>query len=89
VIAYLCTIALLLLLICILSGDVYFSIMPKADGFDERMRIFKLYHLLNHLNLHGAGFGSGGSSEEPQGYLEKVVNCMLDITGDSCRKGLK
>jgi Fructosamine kinase len=68
---------------------MYFSIMPKADGFDERMRIFKLYHLLNHLNLHGAGFGSGGSSEEPQGYLEKVVNCMLDITGDSSRKGLK
>eukprot|EP00953_Heterococcus_sp_UTEX-ZZ885_P027192 14619-Heterococcus_DN1.PRE.4 len=70
-------------------SDVYFSIMPKADGFDERMRIFKLYHLLNHLNLHGAGFGSGGSSEEPQGYLEKVVNCMLDITGDSSRKRLK
>ena len=64
-------------------SDVYFSIMPKADGFEERMRLFRLYHLLNHLNLHGAGFGYNGSTQAPKGYYERTIACMQEILGTS------
>ncbi|CAM9978917.1 unnamed protein product [Phaeothamnion confervicola] len=61
--------------------DVYHAIIPKAEGFEERQRIYKLYHYLNHLNLHGAGFGYGGSAEKPQGYYERVTELMELIAG--------
>lgn len=62
--------------------ETYHAIIPKAEGFEMRMRYYKLYHYLNHLNLHGAGFGHGGSMEDPRGYLERTVGLMQDITGD-------
>ncbi|CAM9725299.1 unnamed protein product [Choristocarpus tenellus] len=61
--------------------EVYHSIIPKEEGFDERMQVYKLYHYLNHLNLHGAGFGYGGTVEKPQGYYERCVSLMQDIAG--------
>lgn len=36
--------------------DAYHEILPRVDGFAERVEIYKLYHLLNHLNLFGAGY---------------------------------
>lgn len=62
--------------------ETYHGIIPKAEGFDRRMRIYKLYHYLNHLNLHGAGFGHGGTVEDPRGYFERCVGLMQDIIAD-------
>lgn len=62
--------------------ETYHAIIPKAEGFERRMRIYKLYHYLNHLNLHGAGFGHGGTVEDPRGYFERCVGLMQDIIAD-------
>lgn len=37
----------------------YEEAWPLADGSRERLEIYKLYHLLNHLNLFGSGYYSG------------------------------
>ncbi len=34
----------------------YMSTYPLKDGWEYRMNIYKLYHVLNHLNLFGAGY---------------------------------
>jgi len=34
----------------------YHEVAPKLDGFSDRLEIYKLYHLLNHLNLFGSGY---------------------------------
>lgn len=62
--------------------ETYHAIIPKAEGFEKRMRIYKLYHYLNHFNLHGAGFGHGGTVEDPRGYYERCVGLMKDIVAD-------
>lgn len=36
--------------------DAYHEVQPRMDGFSERVEIYKLYHLLNHLNLFGTGY---------------------------------
>lgn len=38
--------------------DVYFSVRPKAPGFEKRRDLYTLYHYLNHLNLFGGGYRS-------------------------------
>ena len=46
--------------------DAYQEFWPLSHGFEERFEIYRLYHLLNHLNLFG-GFLSGvlpGNHEE-------------------------
>lgn len=37
----------------------YQSAWPLEPGYRERRDIYNLYHLLNHLNLFGGGYGSG------------------------------
>lgn len=37
----------------------YEEIEPLADGSDVRIDLYKLYHLLNHLNLFGSSYRSG------------------------------
>jgi fructosamine-3-kinase len=37
----------------------YEETWPLAPGSAERLSIYKLYHLLNHLNLFGRGYRSG------------------------------
>lgn len=59
--------------------DAYFEAAPKQPGFEERLRIYVLYHMLNQANLYGAGFGRGGSAENPGGYLEQAVEAMERI----------
>lgn len=59
--------------------NAYHKILPKSEGFDRRMKVYRLFHMLNHLNLHGAGYSSKGTTEEPDGYYEKVVKLMEDI----------
>jgi len=39
--------------------SAYEEAWPLAPGSDERLAIYKLYHLLNHLNLFGGGYLGG------------------------------
>ena len=39
--------------------DAYQETWPLPDGAEQRVDLFNLYHLLNHLNLFGAGYASG------------------------------
>jgi fructosamine-3-kinase len=32
-------------------ADAYHAIIPREPGFEERARVYKLYHTLNHLNM--------------------------------------
>ena len=34
----------------------YFKERPLKDGWEERVKIYQLYHLLNHLNLMGDSY---------------------------------
>lgn len=36
--------------------DAYHTLIPQAEGFAERLRIYQLYHYLNHLNLFGGSY---------------------------------
>jgi fructosamine-3-kinase len=36
----------------------YNEIFPLEDGYEYRENIYKLYHVLNHLNLFGGGYYS-------------------------------
>lgn len=36
--------------------DAYFSGYSKADGFERRLPLYRLYHELNHLNLFGDAY---------------------------------
>jgi protein-ribulosamine 3-kinase len=39
--------------------EAYGEVWPLADGSRDRLEIYKLYHLLNHLNLFGSGYKGG------------------------------
>ena len=36
--------------------SAYFDVLPREDGFEERAKIYKLYHYLNHYNLFGSSY---------------------------------
>lgn len=36
--------------------DAYNEVWPLGDGADERIELYRLYHLLNHLNLFGSSY---------------------------------
>lgn len=36
--------------------EAYHAKIPKADGFDERAKMYKLYHYLNHYVMFGGGY---------------------------------
>lgn len=36
--------------------DGYFGVIPKKSGFEERVQVYRLYHLLNHFNLFGTSY---------------------------------
>ena len=36
--------------------EAYHECWPLSEGWQERVKIYKLYHLLNHLNLFGASY---------------------------------
>jgi fructosamine-3-kinase len=40
----------------------YQSAWPLENGYEERKDLYNLYHLLNHLNLFGEGYGGGVDS---------------------------
>jgi fructosamine-3-kinase len=39
--------------------DAYQEAWPLAEGWETRVEIYRLYHLLNHLNLFGSSYMSG------------------------------
>jgi protein-ribulosamine 3-kinase len=39
--------------------DAYHEVFPQAPGASQRRTLYQLYHLINHLNHFGAGYGSG------------------------------
>ena len=39
--------------------EAYNEAWPLSDGWEERVEIYKLYHLMNHLNLFGSGYLGG------------------------------
>lgn len=45
----------------------YDSIAPLTLGYDERKRIYNLYHVLNHYNLFG-----GHYLDEAQQLIEQI-----------------
>jgi fructosamine-3-kinase len=38
--------------------EAYHEVIPRDDGTSERIEIYQLYHLLNHLNLFGQSYWS-------------------------------
>jgi len=36
--------------------DSYLEVNPLEPGWRERLPIYNLYHVLNHVNLFGAGY---------------------------------
>ena len=42
--------------------EAYQHVWPLDPGYTERRDLYNLYHLLNHLNLFGEGYGSGVDS---------------------------
>lgn len=36
--------------------EEYRKFIPKAEGFDRRLKLYQLYHYLNHYNLFGGGY---------------------------------
>jgi protein-ribulosamine 3-kinase len=42
--------------------EAYNEVFPLLDGYEYRENIYKLYHVLNHLNLFGGGYYSQAMS---------------------------
>ncbi len=42
----------------------YKAIIPSAEGFDERVPVYNLYHVLNHLNIFGGSY---------KGHVEAIL----------------
>ncbi len=36
--------------------EAYHDLIPRREGFDERQKIYQLYHYLNHYNIFGSGY---------------------------------
>jgi len=52
--------------------NAYQSVSPLPDGYPVRRELYNLYHLLNHLNLFGAGYLS---------RCERTVDALLAHIG--------
>lgn len=51
--------------------DGYNSVIPRAPGFEDRQKLYQLYHYLNHYNLFGGGYYSMAES-----ILQDLVRTM-------------
>jgi len=50
----------------------YNEVWPLDEGFTQRRTLYRLYHVLNHLNLFGAGY---------QAQAERMIGSLLAETG--------
>ena len=48
--------------------DAYTTSWPMASGHEQRIKLYQLYHVLNHLNLFG------------RGYLGQAVSLLQQLT---------
>ncbi|NJM18071.1 MAG: fructosamine kinase family protein [Richelia sp. SL_2_1] len=46
----------------------YEQVFPLDDGYERRKTLYNLYHILNHFNLFGGGYGS-----QANGMIERVL----------------
>ena len=51
--------------------EVYEASWPMASGHERRIKLYQLYHILNHLNLFGSS------------YLRRATALMSDLLQDS------
>ena len=49
--------------------DAYSASWPMADGHEQRLKLYQLYHVLNHLNLFG------------RSYLGQAVSQLRELAG--------
>lgn len=49
----------------------YRELIPKADGFDRRNKLYQLYHYMNHYNLFGGSYY--GMADQ---YLTELLNSL-------------
>ncbi|TFJ81231.1 hypothetical protein NSK_007448 [Nannochloropsis salina CCMP1776] len=62
------------------SIKAYHSLIPAADGFEERQEVYRLYHYIHHMNNFGAGWGTAGSVKDPKGYYERCLQLIKSIS---------
>jgi fructosamine-3-kinase len=43
--------------------SAYHELIPRAEGFEERAKLYRFYHLANHYVLFGGGYRSSAMSE--------------------------
>jgi fructosamine-3-kinase len=48
--------------------EAYAEAWPMAAGHEERILLYQLYHILNHLNLFGSGY---------LGRAEGIIHSLL------------
>ena len=60
--------------------EAYEAAWPLASGWERRVALYNLYHLLNHFNLFGAGYESS---------VRGALDTLLRDLGRSDRKGRK
>ena len=46
----------------------YNEVFPLDDGYEQRKTLYNLYHILNHFNLFGGGYGS-----QANGMIGKIL----------------
>ena len=49
--------------------EAYEAAWPLADGHQQRVTLYQLYHVLNHLNIFGSG------------YLGRSISLMRSLLG--------
>ena len=47
----------------------YFNVLPKKKGFEQRITIYNLYHILNHANMFG-----GSYLLQADEYIKNIIN---------------
>lgn len=65
--------------------EAYHALVPRAEGFEARQEVYRLYHYLHHLNTFGLGFGASGSIRDPKGYYERTLQLMRSITSNNSK----
>lgn len=51
--------------------DAYRASMPLDGGYDQRKTLYNLYHILNHFNLFGGGYG-----HQAAGMIQRLLDAV-------------
>ena len=49
--------------------EEYHKIIPARKGFEKRIIIYNLYHILNHANMFGGSYLS-----QTRNYVKEIIN---------------